>query len=335
MVQSHYVRFVFAALLCTLLFSVSVICGHRSAKLLGGTEANFWRLTLATLVLGIWAYTRGIGLSGEAFPLFLLSGIVGIGFGDLALYQALPRLGPRLASLLIQCLTAPCGALIEWLWLGTTLSGRQLLCGAVILAGVGVALAPGEHLRLRPRTLIAGTLFALLAALGGAGGAVLSRKAYVIVHASQQPIDPFNAGFQRLGGGLLLAGICLLIVKRHEVRALLSNTGIRGRAASISKEACCGQSSELRLGSAMTKWRRVWPWVLGNGLAGQTLGVSAMQWALETTPTGIVLAIIAVTPLVVIPFANLTEGERPTLHSVVGGLIAVGGVVALALGRTE
>ena len=37
----------FAALLCTLLFSISITCGHRSAKLIGGTEANFWRLTLA------------------------------------------------------------------------------------------------------------------------------------------------------------------------------------------------------------------------------------------------------------------------------------------------
>src|SRR5207245_11061304 len=90
------VRAVLAAFLTTILFSISVVCGHRSAKMIGGTEANFWRLTLATLMLGLWSYFFGIGLSGNAFPVFLLSGIMGIGIGDVALFQALPRLGrPR------------------------------------------------------------------------------------------------------------------------------------------------------------------------------------------------------------------------------------------------
>jgi drug/metabolite transporter (DMT)-like permease len=37
--------------------------------------------------------------------------------------------------------------------------------------------------------------------------------------------------------------------------------------------------------------------------------------------------------VVVIPFAYLIEKERPTLHSVVGGVIAVSGVIALTLWR--
>jgi drug/metabolite transporter (DMT)-like permease len=81
------------------------------------------------------------------------------------------------------------------------------------------------------------------------------------------------------------------------------------------------------------KWRGVWPWVLANSLAGQTLGVSCMQLALENTPTGVVLAIIAMTPIVVIPFAALFEGERPTVRSLIGAAIGVGGVVALTLTR--
>ncbi len=44
------------------------------------------------------------------------------------------------------------------------------------------------------------------------------------------------------------------------------------------------------------KWARIWPWVLANALAGQTLGVTCMQWALKTTQAGIVTAIIATTP---------------------------------------
>jgi drug/metabolite transporter (DMT)-like permease len=56
-----------------------------------------------------------------------------------------------------------------------------------------------------------------------------------------------------------------------------------------------------------------------------------MQWALEKTPAGIVFAILAITPIMIIPFARVLEGERATRQSLVGGLIAVGGVIALAL----
>ncbi|HSU56619.1 MAG TPA: DMT family transporter [Candidatus Dormibacteraeota bacterium] len=305
----------FAAFLTTFFFSVSVVCGHRSARLIGGTEANFWRLTCATTILGIWAYGWGIGLRGAAFPLFLLSGILGIGVGDVALFQALPRLGSRLSLLLIQCLTAPFGALIEWCWLGTTLTALQVGCGLTVLLGVAVALSPGEHLKLTRRELVLGTIASLLAAVGGAGGAVLSRKAYSVAHAAGESINGANAAFQRIVGGLLIGGICLLLVKRREFR-------IQSRA-----------SRELVLEVSRKKWRGVWPWVLMNSLAGQTLGVSCMQWALETTPTGLVLAVIATTPIIVIPFAYVLEGEKPTTRSLAGGALAVAGVVALTLSR--
>lgn len=304
-----------AAVATTILFSLSTVCGHRSARLIGGTEANFWRAALATVFLAAWSYSFGKGLAGSGFPLFLLSGIVGIGIGDVAFFQALPRLGPRLSILLVQCLTAPLGALIEWTWLGTSLTARQLFFGLTILVGIGIALAPDKNLRLTRRELALGTLFGLLAALGGAGGAVLSRKAFAVVQAAGEHIDAVNAGFQRMPGGLALAGICLLLVKRREFR-------IQSRAP-----------RELVLEASRKKWRGVWYWVILNSLAGQTLGVSCMQKALETTPAGIVLPIIAASPIVVIPIAFAVEGERPSRQSVLGAVVAVGGVIALILSR--
>src|SRR6185503_6587319 len=235
-----------AACLSTILFSISVVCGHRSAKLIGGTEANFWRLTCATIMLGTWSYGFGNGLSGDAFPLFLLSGVLGIGVGDVALFQALPRLGSRLSLLLIQCLTAPFGALIEWGWLGTTLTLWQILCGVTILVGVGLALTPGEHLRLTRRDLAAGVAFSTLAALGGALGAVLSRKAYAITQTAGQPIDGANAAFQRIVGGLFIGAICLLVVKRRLLK-------FQARAP-----------HQMVVDISKRKWRGVWPWVLVN-----------------------------------------------------------------------
>ena len=302
----------FPAFLTTIFFSISIICGNRSAKLIGGTEANFWRLTCATAFLSLWACSFGQGLSGASFPIFLLSGVIGIGFGDVALFQTLPRLGARLTLLLVQCLTAPFAAAIEWLWLGTKLTPAEMFCGAIILVGIGISLAPEKHLKLSKKELVPGLIFSVAAALGGAYGAVLSRKAYAVGGDHAEHIDGATAAFQRIIGGLLVGGICLLVVKWRSIKGHLQFSGENETLP--SKE----------------KWRRVWPWILANSLAGQTIGVSCYQWAFQTTPTGIVLPIVATTPLVAIPIVWLMEHERPNPRSILGGAIAVGGVIGLA-----
>ena len=50
----------------------------------------------------------------------MLSGIIGMGIGDLGVYAALPLLGSRITVLMTQCLAAPIAAVGEWLWLGTS-----------------------------------------------------------------------------------------------------------------------------------------------------------------------------------------------------------------------
>lgn len=296
----------FAAILTTILWSISVVCAHRSAKMIGGSEANFWRLSVAFLFLIGWAYAFGQGTEGDSFPLFLWSGIIGIGVGDVALFQALPRLGSRVTVLLIQCLSTPFAALIEWLWLGTKLTGVQMLFGAVILGGVSFALAPSEHLKITRRQMIIGTSFGVLGALGNAFGAVFTRKGYAIAQAAHQNIDGGTAAFQRILGGLFVAGVWLLIIKQ--------------RAQPVA-----------RFSSLREKFRLAFPWVLANGFAGQTLGTTCYQLALKSAPTGIVLPIIATTPLVVIPFAYFMENEKITARAIIGGVIAVIGVIGLVL----
>jgi drug/metabolite transporter (DMT)-like permease len=305
---------VLAAFLTTFLWAASSVCAWRSARLIGGAEANFWRLCLSSALLAVWANTCGQGLFGDAFPIFLVSGLIGVGLGDTAMFQALPRLGSRLTVLLVTCLTPPFAALIEWLWLGTTLPLPQILAGLFILAGVALALSPGGHLHLTRAAVVTGTVACAVSALAGAVGAVLSRKGYAITHAGGQTLDGGTAAFERLLGGLLVAGVWLLLARHREIKAHLS-----------------GDGPETRVG--IEKWQAVWPWVLANGILGQTLGVSCYQWALEQLPTGVVLSISALTPLAVIPFARIIEGERPARHSLAGSVLAVLGVIGMALLR--
>jgi len=300
----------FAAILTTLLFSASALSGRRLAEHLPGTLANLTRLLFAALLVGAWSHAFGFGVSGPGFWLFLVSGCVGFGVGDLALFQAYPRIGTRRTMVLVHCLAAPMAAGIEWAWLGALPTATEALCGAVILAGVAVALAPDKESAQPTHGLGAGISFGLLAALCQALGAVLSRKAYAVAAAGGLAITGVsggvNAAYQRLLGGLLVSGLFLVWLR------------VAHQPVSDARPA---------------NWSRAWPLILANGLLGPALGVTCYQWALSTTPTSIVLPIVATTPLVVMPFAHYLEGDRVTWRTVLGGLLAVGGVVGLTLVR--
>jgi len=130
------------ALLTTFLWSYCVIAARRSVSQLGENEANLARILLAVTLLGLLAHTMGLGLGGGALMFFLLSGIIGFGFGDIGVFYALPRLGSRLTLLMAQCVAAPIAGFGEWLWLGTTISALQIVAVGVILAGIVMALFP-------------------------------------------------------------------------------------------------------------------------------------------------------------------------------------------------
>jgi len=303
-----------AALLTALLFAISAVCGYRTAKKIGGLEANFWRLTLATIFLTIWAFTLGTGFEG-APGWFMLSGLFGIGLGDSAYFQALPRLGSRRTVLLVQCLTAPFAAFIEWCWLGSKLNLPEIFCVAVILAGVAIALAPGDHLEISAHDWRIGIAASVFSAIGAAIGVVLIRKAFQVADTEGFHPDAGTTGYQRMLGGILIPTVLLLAVKWRSAHA--HGAMLEEKTLQISRD----------------KWRRIWPWVLANALAGQTLGVTCMQWALKTTQAGIVTAIIATTPLILLPMNRIVEGEKIGIRALIGGVIAVGGVIGLTFFR--
>lgn len=295
-----------ASFLTTIFFSFSVIFAARTARMLGGPAANLGRICVATCLLAVWAHTWGGGWSGPGRWWFFLSGVIGFGLGDMALFGALPRIGPRLAILLTQCLATPVAAFVEWAWLGTRLDTADFACAAVILVGVALALAPDKGLDVERRVFWVGVLFGIGSALGQALGAVVSRKAYAVGALAHFPVDGGTAAYQRIIGGLLMTLVAFVAL----------------RSARSGEPVPPGA------------WRRAWPLVIGNALAGPAIGVGCYQWALASTPSGTVLPIVATSPLVTQVLSFFIEGLRPTRRALVGGLIAVAGAVGLALSRS-
>ncbi len=292
------------AFLTTVLFSISAVCAQRTTKALGGVEANLRRILVATILLALWAHTVGQGIRGKAFPLFLWSGLLGFGLGDAALYQALPRIGSRLSILLVHCLAAPCAAAVEWCWLGTRMTSTQMIAGFLILCGVALALAPGRHLRISRSVFWIGVAGGIFAAFGQGLGAVMSRQAYRIAERAGEHVDGLTAAYQRILAGLAVAFAFWIVVRARNKEA----------KADIKEP------------------QNLWLWVVMNGLSGPALGVGCYQWALSERPAGVVLPIVALTPLVIIPFSRYVEGEQLRKRSLAGGAIAVIGVFLLAGG---
>lgn len=300
----------FPALLATILFAISTVSGRRNVRFLGSAQANFFRQLVAVGLLALYAHAWGHGLHGIALGWFLLSGFIGFGLADVGVYLALPRIGARLTALIVQCLAAPAGVIMAWAWHGTRPTGSEALAGALILTGVAIALAPGrgEVPGSHPSTLSwSGIFCGLLGALGQAGGQVVAKQGFQIAAAAGTPADPATVTYQRILPGVAV-GLGWVLLDRYA-------------------------SSRPSATDASPTFRRFWPWVLVNALAGPTLGVACFQWATKVAETSLVLSITAMTPLCVIPLAYLIDGERPTRRSLLGGIVAVGGVILLARAR--
>lgn len=291
------------ALGTTLCFALTAVFANRAAQQLGSTLANFYRLLLAVLILGGWAHFAGFGLGGGAFGWFFVSGLAGFGLGGVAMFQALPRLGSNLAMLIVQCVTVLVATAVEWAWLGTRLTPTQLAFAVLTVAGVALGLLPRSLPPAPPEARRAGVMWALVSALGQGVGAVLSRKAFAVAATAHLHPDPATTAYQRALGGLVVAIIALALARAARSEKPSSTAG------------------------------EMWPWVLANVLTGPVLGVTCYQWALSTTPAGIVQPIVATSPLVTIPLAALIERARPRPLYYAGAVAAVAGVAGLYVVR--
>jgi drug/metabolite transporter (DMT)-like permease len=296
------------AFVTTFLFAASSVLAHKSQQAVGPARANLGRLGLGVVFLGAWAYLFGQGHGGPALGTFLLSGLAGMGIGDLAFFAALPFLGSRLTTTMNQCLSVPIAIGIEWLWLGQSLSGAQLAWIALILSGIVIALAPTRRdpPKVRVRTL--GIVLGIVAAAGQGIGAVLSRHGFEVAAAAGQQLDGLTAAYQRLLGGLALTLVWFA------AKAWIDSRRAPAAAAPVAPPPL-----------------RAHGWIVIHALAGPVVGMGTFQLALASAPSGLVLPITACAPLAVIPLAYWLEGERPSKRSLLGGAVAVAGAVALAL----
>ncbi len=260
---------------------------------------NLGKGVIAIVLLGMTIILQGLtapSLAGRSSLLLLLSGAIGIGFGDTVYLEALRYLGAR-RTLLLGTLAPPMAACLALWFLREQLSPFAWLGIAVTIMGIVWVISERAAETHAAERQGLGLLYALLASLAQAIGAILSRTAL-----DNTAVSPQWGALLRLVAGIVVVGGWGVL--RHQLQAWW--------------QAVNTTDLLLRLFAA--------------SFAGTYLGIWLQQLSLKYTVTGISQTLNATSPLFVLPIAALL-GERISSRAWLGATIAVIGV-GLLLAQT-
>lgn len=282
-----------AALSAALAWAIASVLYTRLGKQLAPLGLNLAKNGIAIAFVAIILLMQGekaLGLNGTTLSLLLLSGVIGIGFGDTVFFETLNCIGVRRA-LLMESLAPPLTAILAVLFLDEQLSVQSWL--GILLTIGGVVWVVVERVpdslegHMRP---LRGVGFGLLAAIAQASGSVLSRAAL-----ADTSVSPLWSSLIRL-----TAGTVILVVW----------TATKPPAWREFKPL---QSAQFVLV------------LMGASFIGTFLATWLQQTALKYTAAGIAQSLTATSPLFVIPIA-LWLGERVSVRATLGVIVALSGI---------
>ena len=299
-----------AAILTSCLWTFSCIFFTSAGRRVGSFSVNAYR-TIMAIGLLVCAH---IVLLGTLLPiassgqwLWLgLSGIVGLGIGDFALFAAYVTIGPRRSVLIYS--SAPIFAALGAYWMsGETISPLAMFGIAVTLTGIAVVLLEQEEtseekaeekLAAKNRKTW-GVLFGVIAAMGQGFGLALSKKGmYLGVTVA---VNPVSVALIRM----MLAGVfvwtCALFSGKLPAlrRAVKDKQGIKYTAA--------------------------------GAVVGPFLGMTLSMVAVAYIAAGIAQTLMSLMPVLIIPVVWIIYREKTNWRGILGAVVAILGVAILCL----
>lgn len=284
-----------AALFTALCWTVTAISFEFAGKKIGSLTLNIIRLFMAFILLAIFNYfSRGIMLpvdaSLKAWKWLTISGLVGFVIGDLFLFEAFVLIGSRI-SMLIMASVPPITAILSFLILGEIMTISQLIGMIITLFGIAIVILVKEkgEKKLKLSHPVKGILFAFGGAVGQSLGLILSKFGMANYNA-------FAATQIRVLAGIIGFSI-VFTIKR--------NWG------SVSKAV---------------KQRKAMLILTLGAIFGPFLGVSLSLVSIQHTNPGVASTIMAITPVIIIPFSVLVNKEKVSFKEILGAIITVFGV---------
>ncbi len=312
-----------AAIATAILWSGNSILFAAAGKRIGALSVNAYRIVVAALLLGL-AHILLFGTvaphaNGEQWFWLGVSGIIGLGIGDFALFTAFVVLGPR-RSLLMMSLAPVCSAVFGYLILGEILEFWAIVGITVTLAGIIIVILEKEEtadtgVLVKIESLNSfltsikknqRTYGVLLGAIGGAGqgiGLVLSKYGmFNVADDPSVPLPSLSATLIRIFIGAIFIWICVAVIKRYRqvVRKSFSD-----RIALLFSS--------------------------GGAFIGPFLGVWLSMVSVTYIHVGIAQTLMSLMPVIIIPMVWIIYGEKTSWRGIFGASVAVLGVAILFL----
>jgi len=288
-----------AALATSLFFSFASIFFTLAGRRVGSMVVNRTRLAVAVVFLSVTHWVMlGSPLPLHAEPerwLWLgLSGIVGLALGDVFLFQAFVKIGPRLSMLMMSM--APMIATIQaWIFLGEIMSAEQIAGILITIGGIAWVVMEGNgNNNQKNRDYARGMLYGLGGAIGQATGLVLAKNGLF------GEFSPISGNIIRM----IMATVVLWVV------------------AFIRRET----GKTLR---TLAEDRRGMGFTIAGAIVGPFLGVSFSLLAVQRTAVGVASTLMALPPLFLLPLSYAVFRERFGWGAVVGTFLTVFGVAIL------
>ena len=293
-----------AALGTSTFFSIGATLFTLSSRQVGSAVVNRSRLLAASIILMVahlifFGTVLPLAATSDQWFWFSLSGIIGLVLGDVALFQAFVQIGTRL-TMLVFSMSPVLAALMGWAFLGEVLTPIQTLGMGLTLAGVLWVVADEQNSSNQPsdrRYFLWGLLFALIGALGQAGGLITAKFG-------------LTGDFPVLSGQVIRMGVAAFSIW---IFTLIRGSGLE----TIQK---------FRENPIATRY------VLIATIAGPVLGVFCSLAAVKyTEDIGIASTLQSLPPIFLLPIGYLFFKEKISSRAIMGTIIALAGVAILFL----
>ncbi len=231
-----------------------------------------------------------------------MSGIIGLGIGDFALFTAFIIIGPR-RSVLLMALSPIFAAFGAFFLMGESLSLLVIIGIAVTLSGVIIVILEREEKSdespISKKMKIWGTVLGLIGAAGQGIGYAMAKTGMWLY--PDELLNPLSTTLIRMIMGAIFIWMCVLVV---------------------------GKLPELR---KALKDRHGMKCTAGGALIGPFIGVTLSMVAVTYIAAGVAQTLMSLMPVFIIPVIWVLYKQRTSWRGIAGAIIAVVGVAILFL----
>ena len=287
------------ALMAALCWSIASLISADVSRTLGGISFNRIRLILVSLMHIFYTSIQNSWntINIDYLNLIIVSGIVGIFFGDTLLFVALQKIGPRRNNILFS-LAAPFTVILNILILEKKMSFVEIFGCFIVFFGVIIAISYGDSKNNNHRweliegSIKIGILFGVLAALCQSIGLIMMKP---ILDKGADPIAS------------------------AAIRTTISAFLLSFTFFSNSKYVTYNTRYNLK----------IFLKIIISGFLGMALGMSLLLISLKNADAGIVATLSSTSPIMVLFLIWLITKKMPTYGAWIGTIIAIGGTTLI------